>query len=122
MDRILGRFEPQAYAVFRIVFGLLFFHHGTQKLFGWPGAGHGALPPLIQVAAWIELLGGFLVMIGLFASLAAFICCGQMAVAYFTAHQPGGLWPIVNKGELAVLYCFAFLIVAAWWLASHGAR
>lgn len=76
----------------------------------------GPLPPLIIAGAVIELVAGFLIAIGLFTGIAAFIASGEMAVAYFTTHAPGGFWPIENKGELAVLYCFVWLFVAA-----HGA-
>jgi putative oxidoreductase len=111
--KVLGRFQPQVYALFRIVFGLLFLMHGTQKLFNWPLAGPPGLPALIKGAAAIELVCGVLVLVGLFAGVAAFIATGEMAVAYFIAHAPGGLWPIINKGELAVLFCFAFLYISA---------
>ena len=113
MERILGRFSPQIFALFRIVFGLLYMMHGTQKLFNWPIAGPPQLPPLIKVAAGIELVCGLLIFLGLFGSFAAFLASGEMAAAYFMAHAPGGLWPIINKGELAVLFCFAFLYIAA---------
>jgi putative oxidoreductase len=111
--RVLGRFEPQLYALFRIVFGLLYAMHGTQKLFNWPVAGPAPLPPLLKVAAGIELVCGLLILIGLLGGLAAFLASGEMAAAYFMVHARGGLWPIVNKGELAVLYCLAFLFISA---------
>jgi putative oxidoreductase len=110
---ILGRFTGPIYAIFRIVFGLLFMQHGLQKVFGMLG-GPKAGAPLILAAGWIELVTGFLILIGLFTGIAAFIASGEMAVAYFMAHAPHGLWPIVNKGEAAVLYCFAFLFMAAY--------
>ena len=102
----------------RIVIGLLFACHGSQKLLGWPPGGPpGALPPLMVVAGIIELVGGLLIAIGFLTGWAAFIASGEMAVAYFTAHAPrGGPIPLVNKGELAVVYCFIFLFIAA-----HGA-
>ena len=91
--------------------------HGTQKFFGYPpnpaGRPAGALDALMTVGSGIELIGGFLIMIGLFASIAAFISSGMMAVAYFMAHQPQGVWPPTNGGDAAVLYCFIFLYVAA---------
>jgi putative oxidoreductase len=103
--------SPLAVAVFRVVFALLFFCHGLSKLCGWP------LPPAVPFgqwplyyAGWIELVTGALVAVGLFTRAAAFVACGQMAVAYFT-HLPHGLLPITNRGELAVLYCFAFLLL-----------
>jgi len=110
--RFLERYEAPIYAVFRIVLGLLFACHGAQKilgLFGGPKAGQ----PLMIVGGWIELLAGLLIAIGLFAAVAAFIASGEMAVAYFMAHAPHGWVPIVNKGELAVVYCFVFLFIAA---------
>ena len=115
MEKLLGRFSPQIYALLRIVAGLMFMMHGTQKILGFPaGKGTVALASLSGVAGMIELIGGFMIAVGLFASIAAFISSGQMAVAYFMAHFPGGFWPIVNRGELAVLYCFLFLFIAAY--------
>jgi len=112
---ILGRYSSYVYAIFRIVIGFMFMLHGSQKLLGWPPSGQpgGPLDTLTMVGGVIELVGGFLVMIGFFASIAAFIACGMMAVAYFMVHQPGGPLPIMNRGELAVVYCFAFLYIAA---------
>jgi putative oxidoreductase len=116
----LARFS---WAAFRIVLGLGFASHGAQKMFGMFGGvdGHGmAVPPmsLFGLAAALELVGGLLVAIGLFTRPVAFILAGEMAVAYFMAHvtPSGSLHPLVNKGEPAVLYCFAFLF-----LAFHGA-
>jgi putative oxidoreductase len=115
MPELIGRFAPQAFAIFRLVTGLLFACHGSQKLFGWPPGDHGGgpLPPLITLAAMIELVGGLLIAIGFFTRIVAILTCGEMAAAYFMAHAPHGPIPIVNKGELAVLYCFAFLYIAA---------
>ena len=110
--RFLERFTEPCYALFRIVFGLLFACHGAQKVFGALG-GEKAGAPLMIVGGWIELVGGILILVGLFAGLAAFISSGEMAVAYFMVHAKNGLWPIVNHGEPAVLYCFAFLYIAA---------
>lgn len=110
--RFLARYTDILYAVFRIVFGLLFASHGAQKLFGMFG-GEKVDVPLMILAGWIELLGGLLIALGLFTGIAAFITSGMMAVAYFMAHAPGGFWPLVNHGEAAVLYCFAFLYMAA---------
>ena len=119
--RWLQRFEPPIYAVLRVVAGLLFACHGAQKIFGIPGGhGGGGLPPLMLVGSWIELAGGLLIAFGLFAAIAAFIASGEMAVAYFMAHAPHGPWPIVNKGELAVLYCFVFLYIAAHGTGPYG--
>jgi len=112
--RWLQRFEPPIYALLRVVAGLLFACHGAQKVLGmFGGTGGHSLPPLIMAAGWIELVGGILIAVGLFGAIAAFISSGEMAVAYFMAHAPQGPWPIVNKGEVAVLYCFIFLFIAA---------
>jgi putative oxidoreductase len=116
MAGMLGRFTPQAFALLRIISGLMFAVHGTQKLFNFPPGGMGT-PPLASmggVSAIIELVGGLMIAFGIFASYAAFIASGEMAVAYFLVHAAkGGFWPIVNKGELAALYCFVFLYIAA---------
>ena len=110
---LLSRIEGPAYALLRIVSGLLFLLHGLQKLFGMYGG--TAMPLMSQtgLAGIIELVGGVMIMIGLFASIAAFIASGEMAFAYFTVHAPKGFWPIENGGELAALYCFVFLYIAA---------
>lgn len=113
MHGILGRHADRIYAIFRIVVGFLFACHGAQKLFGALGGQQQPLSSLAGVAGIIEFFGGVLVMIGLFASWAAFLSSGTMAVAYFMVHQPQGPLPIENKGETAVLYCFAFLYIAA---------
>lgn len=114
MERLLGRYSPYLYALLRIVAGLLFMQHGLQKLFGWLGA-KGAVELMSQMGAAgiIEVVGGTLITIGLFTSPVAFIASGEMAFAYFMAHAPQGFWPIMNGGELAVLYCFVFLYFAA---------
>ena len=110
--RILRRFEPHAYALLRIVAGLLFLFHGLQK-FGVLG-GQLTLPPvsLIGLAAIIETVGGLLIMIGFATAPMAFLCSGEMAYAYFTAHQPRGTWPIQNNGEPAALFAFIFLYIS----------
>ncbi len=114
MDSFLGRYSSYVYAILRIVTGFMFMVHGTQKLFAWPPSERGgSAEGLILVAAIIELVGGLLIMVGFFAAIAAFISSGTMAVAYFMAHQPKGFLPIVNGGELAVLYCFVFLYIAS---------
>ena len=110
------RYAPQVYALFRVVVGFLFLFHGLQKLFGMFGGFFGQVVPLASmfgVAGVIELLCGVLVMIGLFTRIAAFIASGEMAAAFFMGHFPKGPVPIENGGELAVLYCFAFLYIAA---------
>lgn len=117
MEGFLGRYSIYVYAILRIVSGFVFMLHGTQKFFGYPpnppGRAAGTLDTLMTVGAGIELIGGLLIMIGLFASIAAFISSGMMAVAYFMAHQPQGAWPPTNGGDAAVLYCFIFLYIAA---------
>jgi putative oxidoreductase len=121
MAGFMRPFESQVYALFRIVTGLLFLWHGTQKLFGFPVPIPAEMSPpawIIYGGGTIELVGGVLVMIGLFTTWAAFICSGQMAVAYWLGHGLGlmgtfSIFPLVNHGELAVLYCFAFLFISA---------
>jgi putative oxidoreductase len=111
----LSRWQPQLLALLRIVTGLLFLEHATQKFFGFPAPFPmpGPLPPLLVAAGVIELVAGILVTLGLFTRLAAFIAAGEMAVAYFMMHFPQGFWPAVNKGEAAILYCFIFVYLAA---------
>jgi putative oxidoreductase len=113
MERFLGRYSSYIYALLRIVVGFLFLMHGTQKLFGWPLKAPMPLNTLTTVAGVIELVAGLMIMIGFFASIAAFIASGMMAVAYFMVHQPMGALPIQNNGEAAVLFCFVFLYIAA---------
>jgi putative oxidoreductase len=114
MERVLGKYSPQLYALLRIVAGLLFAMHGSQKLFGFPGDKPPVeLASLMGFAGIVEFVGGLLIVLGLFASIAAFIASGQMAAAYFMAHAPKGSLPILNQGELAMLFCFLFLYIAA---------
>lgn len=114
MDRLLGKYSPYFYAALRIIAGLMFAMHGTQKLFGTPGGGHPVrLASLLGAAGVIESVCGILIALGLFTSYAAFLASGEMAVAYFKQHAPSGALPILNRGELAVLYCFIFLYIAA---------
>jgi putative oxidoreductase len=113
MKPVGSSLSPYAYAVMRMVFGLLFAMHGSQKLLGFP-AGHMAkLASMTGAAGVIELGCGLLIALGLLTRAAAFIACGEMAFAYFMFHAARGFLPIVNQGELAVLYCFAFLFIAA---------
>jgi len=106
---------PRILGIMRIVTGFLYLQHGTAKLLGTP---HIAmfdglqLVSLIGFAGILELVGGLLILIGLFTRPAAFILSGEMAVAYFMAHAPHGLLPILNQGELAVMYCFVFLYLS----------
>ena len=113
MDRWLGRYGDVIYAVFRFMVGTLFACHGAQKLFGALGGQKVTANPMMLVAGIIEFAGGLLIAIGLLTAWAAFISSGEMAAAYFMVHAKGGFWPILNRGETAVLYCFCFLYIAA---------
>jgi putative oxidoreductase len=113
MPALLHRHADVAYALLRFVAGAMFACHGAQKLMGAFGGQKVALQSMMGFAGVVELVGGLLVALGLFAGWAAFLCSGQMAVAYFMVHARQGLWPIENKGELAVLYCFVFLYIAS---------
>lgn len=108
VNSTLSKYSGYAYAIMRIIVGLLFASHGAQKLFGMFG-GKGNPEGLMMVAGIIELAGGILIALGLFTRPAAFISSGTMAVAYFMAHAPHGWHPVMNKGEVAVVYCFLFL-------------
>jgi putative oxidoreductase len=122
--RFLDTYRPQIFAMTRIVIGLMFTMHGLRHVFQLFGGSPGEMPAALGlVTGVIELIGGALVAIGYKTRLAAFICSGQMAVAYFVAHQKAGLLPIQNHGELAALYSWAFLMIAsvrswAWALES----
>jgi len=110
----LSKYSPQILGVLRVVVGLLFLEHGLMKIVGFPAPmGAGPLPPMIMAAGIIELVGGALVALGLFSRFAAFICSGEMAVAYFMAHFPRGIYPAQNGGDAAILFCFIFLYLAA---------
>jgi putative oxidoreductase len=113
MQRILGRYSEVIFALLRVVAGLLFACHGAQKLFGAFGGQKMPIASMMGLAGIIELVGGLLIAVGLLTSWAAFVSSGEMAAAYFMAHAPRGFWPILNQGELAVVYCFLFLYVAA---------
>ena len=122
-DSFHAKWAPRLLSLLRIVAGFLLLQHGIQKVFGLlvptpqPGApsSHGTftLLSLAGVAGILELVGGLLVLLGLFTRSAAFILSGLLAVAYFMSHAPGGFWPILNRGELAALYSFVFLYLAA---------
>ncbi|HEV8629962.1 MAG TPA: DoxX family protein [Thermoanaerobaculia bacterium] len=113
MRWFLNRYSEPLFAVLRVVVGLLFACHGADKLFGAFGGQVMTGVPLMLAAGIIELAGGLLIAVGLFTEIAAFVCSGEMAVAYFQGHFPSGFWPIQNHGELAVVYCFVFLYIAA---------
>ncbi len=115
MPPLSARWSPLAYTLMRVIAGLLFFCHGLSKLAHFPVAPPPGAPPLVvYLGGPIELVCGALVALGLLTPWAAFIASGEMAVAYFMAHLPRGLVPLVNGGELAVLYCFVFLFIAAY--------
>ena len=115
LEARVGHLAPTVVGLCRIVFGFLWALHGTAKLFGWPDTGSGRVPIGTWPYWWagiIEIAVGVLLMLGLFTLPVALLGSGTMAFAYFTEHQPAGLLPIQNKGELAVVYCFAFLMLA----------
>ena len=112
MQIIPSKLADPIYGLMRIIVGLLFSCHGAQKLFGVLG-GQGHAQGRFLIAGIIELGCGLLIALGLFGALAAFLASGEMAAAYFIVHRPQGFWPIVNRGELAVVYCFVFLYIAA---------
>lgn len=122
----LTKLAPTSLAILRVMTALMFLSHGTGKLLGYPDLGF--MPPVLSlagVAGLIEIVGGILIVIGLFTRPVAFILSGQMAVAYFMAHAPQGFHPIQNGGELAVLFCFIFFYLVfagpgAW--SMDGAR
>jgi putative oxidoreductase len=115
-NALLTKCSESLLSVMRIVFAFLFMQHGGQKLFDFPVVKAGApleLYSLMTAAGVLEFFGGLLLLLGLFTRPVAFLLAGEMAVAYFISHFPKGFWPIANKGELAVLFCFAFLYLAA---------
>jgi putative oxidoreductase len=119
MNDRLSAYAPQALAILRIVAALLFIEHGTQKLLGFPASQFSpAFGSLMWFAGLIEVVGGVLVLLGLFARPAAFVMSGQMAVAYWMAHAPQSPFPVLNGGDAAILFCFVFLYV---FVAGPGA-
>ena len=115
IEALISTWTPRVLSLLRIVAALLFMQHGAQKLFGFPPSAQSVpspLPPLILVAGILEFFGGLLLLLGLFTRPVAFLLSGQMAVAYFMVHAPKGLYPVVNGGELAALYCFIFLYLS----------
>jgi len=114
MNSFMSKYIPHCYALMRIVAGFLFLWHGVQKLFGFPAGMPAGVPAFITyIAGPLELVGGILIMIGLCTHWAAFLCSGLMAFAYWMAHGTKALLPLQNNGELAALYCFVFLFIAA---------
>ena len=115
MDGFFETWSPRIRSVFRIVLGLLFIEHGTAKLFHFPEVpsfDNLQLFSLIGLSAVLELVGGVLLLLGLFTRATAFILSGEMAVAYFMAHAPRGFFPLLNGGEAAIFYCFVFLYLS----------
>jgi putative oxidoreductase len=109
----IERFRPYILSVLRIVVGLLFLQHGLSKVFNFPAPSPvGALSGLLILAAFLETVGAALFLVGAFTRIVALILSGEMAFAYFMAHAPRSFYPIVNAGELAVLFCFIFLYFA----------
>ena len=113
MEDTAARLAPYVLSIVRIVVALLFIEHGTSRLFGFPSA----IPtPHLLTMYWfagaIELVGGLLVLPGLFTRWAAFVMSGEMAFAYFISHAPNGFFPILNRGDAAILFCFVFLYLA----------
>jgi putative oxidoreductase len=112
LDARLNSYYPIALAVFRTVFGLLFLCEGLSTLIGWPA--HHQVPVgqwPAYYAGWIEVITSALIILGMFTRGAAFLACGEMAVAYFSVHAPHGFFPINNHGEAAVMYCFVFFLL-----------
>lgn len=129
LDSFCARWAPRLLSVLRIVAAALFMQHGGQKLFGVPADQLTApvhLLSLMGLAGVLEFFGGLLLLLGLFTRPVAFLLAGEMAVAYFMAHAPKGFWPLLNRGELAALYCFVFLYLAAAgggpWSGDHRWR
>ena len=126
----LERWSPYALAVLRIVTALIFMLHGTQKLFGFPTPPQSGMPALLSlygVGGILEFAGGLLILVGLFTRLVAFILAGEMAVAYWMFHAPRSMYPVLNGGDAAILYCFVFLLLVfsgpgAWSIDGIGKR
>jgi putative oxidoreductase len=133
----LNRFADQVYCIVRLIVGLTYACHGGQKLFGYPGGGHG-VDGLAFIAGIIELVAGLLIAFGLFTRIAAFFASGEMAVAYFMFYvgvvptAEAKFFPIMNGGELALLYCWVFFFIifygpgrwsidALWWKGGSNA-
>lgn len=112
---LMQKYESQIFALLRIFAGFLFLWHGSQKLFGYPPMGGEPALYVIAIAGPIEFFGGILIMIGLFTRWAAFLASGEMAYAYWSVHAPMGILPILNHGEITILYCFLFL-----YFSAHG--
>ena len=115
LNSFYASWTPRLLSVLRIIAAFLLMAHGAQKLFGFLAPpGMPSFPPFSQmwIGGVLEFFGGLLLLLGLFTRPVAFILSGMLAVAYFQMHAPGGFWPLQNKGELAVLYCFVFLFLS----------
>ena len=117
LDTLAAEWAPRLLSVLRIVSALIFLAHGTQKLFGFPPRAGGAAGPEVLSLLWfagaLELVGGLLLLVGLFTRPVAFVLSGQMAFAYWIAHAPRNAFPTLNGGDASILYCFVFLYMAA---------
>ena len=114
MIQSLDAYRQHALAAFRVVVGLVFLQHGTEKIFGFPTPADGNQPPLLSligVGGLIEVIGGVLIILGFLTRPTSFVLCGQMAVAYWFFHAPRGVFPIQNGGDGAILFCFSFLLL-----------
>jgi len=110
LNDTLALWAPRVLSVLRIVAALIFLEHGTQKLLGFPPHPNPAsITTMSWIAAWLELIGGSFLVLGLFTRPVAFLLAGEMAVAYWTAHAPRSVFPVLNQGDAAILYCFVFL-------------
>jgi putative oxidoreductase len=115
MDALAETWAPRVLSILRIVVALIFIQHGTQKFFGFPSAPASGFPATLSLGWWqgiIELVGGGLLLLGLFTRLTAFILAGDMAFAYWMVHSPKNFYPVLNGGDLAVVLCFLFLYLA----------
>lgn len=111
MIKTLNDLQPYALAALRIITGLLYFEHGTQKLFSFPIAGPETLSTMMLISGLLEVIGGALIVLGLFTRPVAFVLSGHMAAAYFMAHAPQGFYPVGNGGDAAILFSFVFLLL-----------
>jgi putative oxidoreductase len=113
-EAFCARWSPQVLSILRIMIGLLYMEHGTSKYLGLPASQTTGVNPmtLSGIGGMLELVGGALIVVGLFTRPVAFLLSGEMAVAYFVAHAPRGFFPLTNGGELAIVYCFVFLYLA----------
>jgi len=115
MDGLAENWAPRVLSILRIIVALIFIEHGTQKLIGFPSAPANGFPEMMSLSWWqgiIEVVGGVLLLLGLFTRVVAFILAGDMAFAYWMVHGPKNFYPVLNGGDAAILYCFIFLYMA----------